>query len=298
MHASMGVRPRLPWSRSYGDNPRATAPSAVTSLPFPHHEHRVASRTADLRTVLAHEGAQRRRTMSRPPATTLGTAAIAAVLLASVVAWVVVPGGAPPTPLDTWVFDITADWTAQAPWIVDVAAVIGEVTDIVPSTLVATAVVLALLAWRRWHLAMFVAVTGLTAVAIVEVLKRTVGRMRPPGAEAYIDSGLDRSFPSGHASLGIYVYVTCAVLVVLAGQRAGSVALEWSGRLLAVFAVTIGLTRIVLGVHWATDVLAGWAIGSSVLLVTVLLTRPDDLVLRRSLTTTGVRRPLPEEPAA
>jgi undecaprenyl-diphosphatase len=124
--------------------------------------------------------------------------------------------------------------------------------------------------------------------------------MRPPGAEAYIESGLDRSFPSGHASVGVYVYVACAVLVVLAGQRIGSVALEWSGRVLAVLGVTIGLTRIVLGVHWATDVLAGWAIGSSVLLVTASLMRPDDLVLRRSLPTAGrLSRPRsPEEPAA
>jgi undecaprenyl-diphosphatase len=133
---------------------------------------------------------------------------------------------------------------------------------------------------------------------VVEVLKRTVGRMRPPGAETYIENGLDRSFPSGHASVGVYVYVACALLVLLAGQQGGSAALQWSGRVLAVFGVTIGLTRIVLGVHWATDVLAGWAIGSAVLLAATSLVRPDDLVLRRPAVTTGVRRSPPEEPAA
>lgn len=236
--------------------------------------------------------------MSRPPVSALWTGAAAAALLAIVLAWVVVPGGSPPTALDTWVFDVTNDWTARAPWAVDAAAVIGAGTDTLPSTLAATAVVLGLLAWRRWYLAVFVAISGLTGVLVVEVTKRTVGRIRPPGAETYIESGLDRSFPSGHASVGVYVYVACALLLVLAGQRIGSAALAWSGRVLAVFGVVIGLTRIVLGVHWATDVLAGWAIGSTVLLVATFLTRPDDLVLRQPALTTGVRRSRPEEPAA
>lgn len=236
--------------------------------------------------------------MSRPSVRTLWTGAAAAAVLASVLAWVVVPGGSPPTAMDAWVLDNTTGWTEQAPWAVDVAAVIGAATDTLASTLVATAVVLGLLAWRRWHLAVFVAASGLTGVLVVELLKRTVGRMRPPGAESYIESGLDRSFPSGHATVGVYVYVACAVLVVLAGKQVGSAALQWSGRVLAVFGVTLGMTRLVLGVHWATDVLAGWAIGSAVLLVATSLVRPDDLVLRRPALTTGVRESPPEEPAA
>ncbi len=218
-------------------------------------------------------------------------------LVASVIAWLVVPGGSPPTALDTWVFDATADWTASAPWAVSVAAFVGAATDTLASTLLAVAVVLGLAAWRRWHLAVFLAASGLAGVLVVEVLKRTVGRMRPPGADAYIEHGLDRSFPSGHASVGIYVYLACALLLLLAGRRAGSPPLEWFGRVLAVLGVTIGLTRIVLGVHWATDVLAGWAVGATVLLAAVALTRPDDAVRRRARST-QVSRSLPEEPAA
>jgi len=203
-------------------------------------------------------------------------------VVAVVVSLVVVPGGARPSAVDTWVIEATADWTSGVPAAVDAAALVGAATDVLTSTLLAIAVVLGLMARRRWRLALFVAVSALVGVLVVEVLKRTVGRMRPPGAEDYFaPSGLDRSFPSGHAAVGVYIYCACAVLLVLAGRRAGQAALEWCGTLLFMFGVTLGLTRIILGVHWATDVLTGWAIGSAVLLASTALLRPDDLVLRR-----------------
>lgn len=204
----------------------------------------------------------------------VGAAVACAVFLAGV-AWVVVSAGSP-TRLDVWVFDLTVAWTNSAGWAVDLAALVGALTDVVGATMAAVAATLVLAARRRWSMALFVALSGAVGVVLVEVGKRSAGRLRPDGAETYIDSGLDRSFPSGHSAAGIYVYGALAVLLIVVGQRTGTAIAAWSGWLLLAFGVGIGLSRIVLGVHWTTDVLAGWALGSMVLLLVAAATRPDD----------------------
>ena len=188
---------------------------------------------------------------------------------------VVVPEGAPPTALDTWVFDVTNEWTQQAPWAVDIAAAIGVATDVVASTAFAVIVTLALAARRMWRFALFMVGCGLVGVAMVELVKTTVGRLRPPGAQEFIESGLDRSFPSGHASVGVYVYVALAVLVVVVAARSGRTVGVWLGGALFVFGIVIGLSRIVLGVHWSTDVIAGWTLSSLVVLVATIVIAPQ-----------------------
>lgn len=195
-------------------------------------------------------------------------------LLGILMVLVVVPGGAPPTVLDTWVFDLTSDWTRQAPWAIDAAAALGRATDLAGATAVAVLATLVLAARRRWRLAAFVATCGLAGVTMVQLLKTSTGRMRPPGAEDVIGSVLDRSFPSGHASVGVYVYGALAILVVAASRRHGRAGGVWLGGALFCFGITIGLSRIVLGVHWSTDVIAGWALSSFVVLVAGTLITP------------------------
>lgn len=193
-------------------------------------------------------------------------------------AWVVVSSGSP-TALDVWVFDLTSRWTGSAAWAVDLAAVIGALTGVVGATAVAVSATLLLAARGRWSIALFVGLSGAVGVTLVEIGKRSAGRLRPDGAEAFIDGGLDRSFPSGHSASGIYVYGALAVLLILVGARTGAALARWSGWVLMAVAVGIGLSRIVLGVHWATDVLAGWALGSAVLLLLAASTRPDDALI-------------------
>ena len=228
---------------------------------------------------------------SRWPTRVVVAGAVVAALLVVALAWVV-PADGSPTALDAWVFEVTSTWTSQAPWAVSVAAAIGVATGVVPATALATATTITMLAKRRWALAVFVGLSAAVGALLVEVGKRTSGRLRPDGAEAYVVGSLDRSFPSGHAAAGIYVYVAAAVLLILVGRLHGSTAAEWAGRLLAVGGVVIGLSRIVLGVHWATDVLAGWAVGSAVLLVMAAATRPDDAMRPAS-----VRLPTGRAPA-
>jgi membrane-associated phospholipid phosphatase len=128
-----------------------------------------------------------------------------------------------------------------------------------------------LLLTRRPRLAMFVAVTPLTSSGLNTLTKTVVGRPRPqlPNSVASA-SGL--SFPSGHAQAAMVTALILSIVLLPACQgRSRQVAMS-----LAVgFVLAVGLSRVALGVHYVTDVLAGFALGAAwvVLLSTLLLSR-------------------------
>ncbi len=119
----------------------------------------------------------------------------------------------------------------------------------------AAAVVLALR--RRWRLAAYLLVTGAGALVLDPVLKDLVGRLRPVVAHPVAYGG-GNSFPSGHA-LGSIVCYGALFLVFLPAVRG-----VWRRVFTAVIVtliVAIGLSRLLLGVHYVSDVLGGWALG-------------------------------------
>jgi len=85
----------------------------------------------------------------------------------------------------------------------------------------------------------------------IEGLKLVVTRPRPP-AEDWLERVSSWSFPSSHSA---GTMMTCVALALLFGRGDGAI-------LVALFAALfIGWTRIALGVHWPSDVMAGWGIG-------------------------------------
>ncbi|MFG6414589.1 phosphatase PAP2 family protein [Roseateles sp. DC23W] len=107
--------------------------------------------------------------------------------------------------------------------------------------------------------AVAVSVAMITGALAVTALKAGFGRARPdPAFAALVQEGL--SFPSGHASMSAVFYLTVGVLVA---QRHDGLRLRvFVVGIAAFMAVLVGITRVMLGVHWASDVLAGWAFGA------------------------------------
>jgi undecaprenyl-diphosphatase len=115
---------------------------------------------------------------------------------------------------------------------------------------------------RRFHLAVYLLATATGALLLVPSLKSLVGRLRPV-VEVPVAAASGNSFPSGHA-LGSMVVYGAVLLVFLPAVRYRKPFILAVG--LIVFA--IGVTRIALGVHYLTDVLAGWLLGALWLSVT------------------------------
>jgi len=125
-----------------------------------------------------------------------------------------------------------------------------------------TAVVLAIR--RRWRLAIYLLAAGAGALALDPILKDLVGRLRPVVAHP-IAHGTGNSFPSGHA-LGSIVCYGAVYLVFLPATR-GVWRRVFTVAIVALIAA-IGASRLLLGVHFVSDVLGGWALGVTWLGVT------------------------------
>lgn len=124
-----------------------------------------------------------------------------------------------------------------------------------------------LLWFRRWRLAAFVAVTALMIAPLTKLLKDIVDRERPSYAGTTVQAG-DQSFPSGHSSGAA---VLAGVLLILVWPHTP---LRWRPALVALAVLSAGLiawTRLALGVHYLTDVLAGLALGAAVVLLAALI---------------------------
>jgi undecaprenyl-diphosphatase len=79
------------------------------------------------------------------------------------------------------------------------------------------------------------------------------------------------SFPSGHATLSAITYLTIGALIARSEPAARMRVFVLAVSVVAT--LLVGLSRVYLGVHWPTDVLAGWTIGAAWALMTWLITR-------------------------
>lgn len=120
--------------------------------------------------------------------------------------------------------------------------------------------VLALIAWhlargQRREAVAWLGV-GLAVALLPELLKAVFARPRPTLWPWLIPTS-GYAFPSGHAVAGMALYPLLGWLL-LRGRRLGRAG-ALAGAAIGVF---IGLSRLYAGVHWPSDVLAGWALGA------------------------------------
>lgn len=128
------------------------------------------------------------------------------------------------------------------------------------------AIVVAVVLLRRRDPADAVLLLSMVIVAelAADLLKLSFGRSRP-AVELALVHATGPALPSGHTTQATAFYGTLALVAsrrlvarrLVLGARAGAVAT----------AVLVGASRVYLGVHWASDVLAGWALGATLVLV-------------------------------
>jgi undecaprenyl-diphosphatase len=137
-------------------------------------------------------------------------------------------------------------------------------------TLLTLAVVGYLLLENKPRLAVVILIATLGALGTNHLLKNVIDRDRPDlvphGSFVYT-----ASFPSGHSMLAASTYLTLGALLARAQRQRR---LKAYILLVAIFTtLLVGISRVYLGVHWPTDVLAGWTAGSGWALMCWLLAR-------------------------
>ncbi|MCZ2807102.1 phosphatase PAP2 family protein [Modestobacter sp. VKM Ac-2983] len=133
------------------------------------------------------------------------------------------------------------------------------------SVLVTVLATLFLLIRRHRRLAAFVAVTGIGLPVLILLTKYVADRARPVVLNPVVDTPSNASFPSGHAMTAVVTWgVLLLVLLPVVSRRVR----PWLIAGFALLVFVIGFTRLALGVHFVSDVLAGWALGAAWLAIT------------------------------
>jgi undecaprenyl-diphosphatase len=127
-----------------------------------------------------------------------------------------------------------------------------------------------LLLQGAWRIAVFVVVASSGGWLLNHVLKELFGRARPD-VVPHLREVLTLSFPSGHAMTSAAVYLTLgALLMRISKRRLTKFYCRGAAMLLSAL---VGASRVYLGVHYPTDVLAGWLLGLSWALLCWLVER-------------------------
>lgn len=223
------------------------------------HEH-----PADNRRVLVRPGRRARAAAERAGARLLlGLLGAAALAVAAVpLAILVRREFAPLVRLDAALTATAQEAVAESPLLLAVARAVTLLGD--PLLLTGLAALLAgwlVLSGRR-RLALYVVVARVGAAVLSSVLKGVIDRVRPVFDEP-VAVALGASFPSGHALGSAAFYLTAAVVLrPLLTRRRRRTALRAVRAAAVVVPLAVAASRVLLGVHYLTDVTAGLLLGA------------------------------------
>jgi undecaprenyl-diphosphatase len=146
-----------------------------------------------------------------------------------------------------------------SPLLQSVATWTSTIADAEVLIAVAAVLIVYMIFRKKWHDAAMVALAIGSTAGTVLLFKDFFMRARPDNALQVIVN--DPSFPSGHASMAAAFFVilmfVCVSKIRSSVRRVGFI-------IISLFLILlVGISRLILNVHWATDVLAGWALGTA-----------------------------------
>lgn len=179
---------------------------------------------------------------------------------------------------DQHAFDFLAKYVSEVNTdVMQVFTFLGTHTFLIPANL-------ALVAWflfikkHRWY-SINVPVVALSSLLLMFLLKTIFHRDRP--LTPLLQAAQGYSFPSGHATMSITFY---GLIIFLVWQNEKSILLKWLLTILLVLLIlSIGISRVYLRVHYASDVLAGFCIGLMWLLLSLWILKKIEAYSRRKV---------------
>lgn len=188
-------------------------------------------------------------------------APVAGFLIFAIIAFWVLAGFS--QSLDHMLFLDLAEWARGKPALLSFLTFMSAVAEPVFRVSGAVLIIIVMLAIRRWRVALFIFVATAGGAALCSFIKVLAARARPE-LLPQLDGFTSYSFPSGHAWNGMIFYGEIALVAALFVPRHLQIPVVALGVLAAFFT---GWARIALGVHWPSDVLAGWIGGGAWLLL-------------------------------
>jgi undecaprenyl-diphosphatase len=191
---------------------------------------------------------------------------IVAVLALAAIWLAMLLGGA--GPVDRAIYE--ALYAGHRPELLAVARTLTFFGD--PTLLIGASCIAALWLWHRGggRAGLVLIVVTLTGRLLGEAQKYWIARVRPD-LEPHLVVVKTNSFPSGHATSSMIFYLALALLLASHRHRFAAAAAA------VVLALLVGTSRVMLGVHWPSDVIGGWAFGLLWLLLTL---RPAERLFR------------------
>ncbi len=199
----------------------------------------------------------------------LGWFGVVLGLLPFLVLWLLIREGTSALPaLDRAIAAELNESVRAAPHVVvDTLTVVTDLAGTTTAVLAFTLTTIFLALRRSWRLAAFAATTGVGLAVLVTASKALIDRARPVVEAPVAELPGNASFPSGHSMTAVVLWGALVLIALPAVRRPAG---TWLVGGAVVLVLVLGGTRLALGVHFLSDVLAGWALGVAWLAVMVV----------------------------
>lgn len=185
-------------------------------------------------------------------------------LLAALITYIVGANGTLPLGIDLSMQQVFIDMRSDI--LTPLVKFVTHTTDTV--TIVLLCAVLVILPMTRRKYGFPAAAGALVNMGIYKAMKHIFLRGRPDTVYHLVEQG-GYSFPSGHSATSMLVY---GMLFYLIGRHCKNQKLKvLLQTVCGILVLTVGPSRLYVGVHWTTDVLAGWCVGAAVLMAAIYI---------------------------